>query len=332
MVLEKYVVRALSALTAARSGVAGDARQIRDLLRLRSVVGVGVAEKISGNQPTGQLALTFYVQKKLSLEELPEREVIPPVVPRSISGRRVILTDVVALGRLRAHANVTRHPIQPGYSIGHVKAPAGTLGALVRDRAGRLLLLSNSHVLARSGKATIGDTVIYPGQFDGGAAPRDRVGRLVKFRKFRAGGRFVNDVDCAVASIDATRQGDVTLEIKGLGAPRGIIKARRGMPVVKAGRATGCTTGIIRDVHLSFWMYYEGIGEVGFRNQVLCTRYAGPGDSGALVLEKGTLRAVGLHFAGAERGSVFNPIGKVLDALDVELAGSARKRPRGPKK
>src|SRR5579862_822568 len=166
MALEKEVVRALSALTGVRSGVADDARQMRDLLRLRSVVGVGVAEKISGNQPTGQLALTFYVQKKLPLEELPEREKIPPVVPRSISGRRTILTDVVALGRLRAHANVTRQPIQSGYSIGHVKAPAGTLGAVVTDRAGRMLLLSNCHVLARSGKARIGDAVIYPGQFD----------------------------------------------------------------------------------------------------------------------------------------------------------------------
>jgi hypothetical protein len=322
---EKHIIRALSALTTDRVRIP-DARRLRDLIRLRRVVGVGIAEKIRGNQPTGRLALTFYVPKKLPLAEIPGSELIPPVAPQSISGGHVIPTDVVALGRLRPHANVARQPIQPGFSIGHIQAPAGTLGAIVTDAAGRPQVLSNSHVLANSGRAKIGDKVLYPGQFDGGTAPRDVVGRLVRFRKFRAGGKFVNDVDCAVASIDPHRQSEVTPKIKGLGAPQGITKPRRGMRVVKAGRASGITTGIIRDVHLSFWMHYEGIGEVGFRNQVLCTRYAAPGDSGALVLEEGTMKAVGLHFAGAERGSVFNPIEKVLDALRVELAGSPRKK------
>jgi hypothetical protein len=287
---------------------------------------VGVAEKISRNQPTGQLALTFYVEKKLPLGEIPAHELIPPAVPRSIRGRRTIPTDVVALGRLRPHANVTRQFIQPGFSIGHVKAPAGTLGAIVTGSSGQPQMLSNSHVLARSGRAKIGDEVLYPGAFDGGEAPQDVVGHLAKFKKFRTGGRFVKEVDCAVASLDARRQSNVTLEIKGLGAPKGITRPRRGMQVVKAGRATGNTTGIIRDVHLSFWMHYEGIGEVGFRNQVLCSRYAAPGDSGALVLEKCTMKAVGLHFAGAERASVFNPIDKVLNALHVELASSPRSK------
>jgi hypothetical protein len=223
---------------------------------------------------------------------------------------------------------VTRQAIQPGFSIGHEKAWAGTLGAIVTSRTGRPQVLSNSHVLARSGRAKIGDKVLYPGEFDGGKTPQDVVGRLAKFRKFRTGGQFINDVDCAVATIDPRRQSQVTPVIKGLGAPKGITKPRRGMHVVKVGRATGQTTGIIRDVHLCFWMHYEGIGEVGFRNQVLCTRYAASGDSGALVLEKGTMKAVGLHFAGAERGSVFNPIDKVLDALQVELAGAPRKTRR----
>jgi hypothetical protein len=91
--------------------------------------------------------------------------------------------------------------------------------------------------------------------------------------------------------------------------------------MVKVGRATGSTTGIIRDVHLSFWMHYEGVGEVGFRNQVLCTRYAASGDSGALVVEKGTMKAVGLHFAGAERGSVFNPIDKSTERATRRAGG-----------
>jgi len=323
MATERDVVRILNQLLARGGRIPDDARHIHDLLRFRRVVGIGVAEKITSNRPTGQLALTFYVPKKLPREKLLEREAIPTEVPRSIGGRRTIPIDVVALGRLHPHANVTRRLIQPGFSIGHVKAQAGTLGAIVTGRTGGPQVLSNSHVLARSGRAKIGDRVLYPGDFDGGEAPQDVLGRLVNFRKFRTGGQFVNDVDCAVASVDARRQRDVTPEIRGLGTPKGITKARRGMTVVKVGRATGYTIGIVRDIHLSFWMHYEGIGEVGFRNQVLCSRYAAPGDSGALVLEKSTMKAVGLHFAGAERCSVFNPIDKVLAALHVELAGCA---------
>lgn len=126
-------------------------------------------------------------------------------------------------------------------------------------------------------------------------------------------------MDCAVATIDAGLEGDVNPEIKGLGAPKGATTPRRGMQVVKVGRATGMTTGTVKDVHFHFWMHYDGVGKVGFRNQVLCSRYAAPGDSGSLVLEKKTMKAVGLHFAGAERGSVFSPINKVLRALNVKL-------------
>ena len=54
-------------------------------------------------------------------------------------------------------------------------------------------------------------------------------------------------------------------------------------------------------------------------NQVLCSRYSSPGDSGSLVVDKKTKRAVGLHFAGAPHGSVFSPIGEVLKALGAQL-------------
>ncbi|MEK6320694.1 MAG: hypothetical protein AABN33_03310 [Acidobacteriota bacterium] len=48
-------------------------------------------------------------------------------------------------------------------------------------------------------------------------------------------------------------------------------------------------------------------------------KYTKPGDSGSLVLDQKTGRAVGLHFAGANSGSVFSPIDDVLNALGVKL-------------
>jgi V8-like Glu-specific endopeptidase len=58
---------------------------------------------------------------------------------------------------------------------------------------------------------------------------------------------------------------------------------------------------------------------VGFRDQVLCTRYTSGGDSGAAVLNKRRY-LVGLHFAGSASASVFNPVRHVFRALDIKLA------------
>jgi hypothetical protein len=98
------------------------------------------------------------------------------------------------------------------------------------------------------------------------------------------------------------------------------------------GRTTGKTTGKIQDVHFRFTLDYGGsVGKVGFIDQVLCSRYTDEGDSGSLVLDKATGRAVGLHFAGADGGSVFSPIDDVLKALGCKLItksiSSKKKKP-----
>jgi len=66
-------------------------------------------------------------------------------------------------------------------------------------------------------------------------------------------------------------------------------------------------------------MTYEGVGAVGYVDQVLCTRYSEGGDSGSLVLEEATDKAVGLHFAGSLNGSIFSPISVVLKMLGADL-------------
>ncbi|MEA2462470.1 MAG: hypothetical protein QOJ98_217 [Acidobacteriota bacterium] len=304
-------------------------RSMRKIVGTKNVVAVGISEKVHKGQPTGKLSLTFYVEKKISLNQLKASMAIPPTVPEALSGEEAIPTDVVVIGKLvpEATANVTRHPVQPGNSIGHVKSTAGTLGAIV-TKGTELHLLSNSHVLALSGTAKKGDAITFPGPFDGGKMPEDLVARLSGFQKFVTGGDFVNRADCAIAKPTASRLADVVSEIKGLVVPKGTVKPVRGMKVIKVGRTTGKTRGEIRDVNFRFTLSYEGVGDVGFIDQVLCTRYTEPGDSGSLVLEEATGRAVGLHFAGANGGSVFNPIGEVLKALDVKLVTKAIGKPQ----
>jgi hypothetical protein len=57
---------------------------------------------------------------------------------------------------------------------------------------------------------------------------------------------------------------------------------------------------------------------VGFRDQVLCTRYSDEGDSGAAILNMAN-RVVGLHVAGTPSASIFNRITHVLRLLDLDL-------------
>lgn len=297
-----------------------DTRMMRRIIGTKNIVAVGISEKQTGRKSTGKLALTFYVQKKVPLKKLRADVAVPPTMPEALSGPQTMPTDVVVLGKIKPEANIIRKPVQPGYSIGHVNSSAGTLGAVVK-KGKSYYLLSNSHVLALKGTAKKGDSIVYPGTFDKGRMPQDLVAKLSGDIKFIGGGDFVNDVDCAIARITPARLADLTSEIKGLGVPRGTIKAKRGMKVIKVGRTTGKTTGEVRDVHFRFTLDYEenGLREVGFIDQVLCTRYTKPGDSGSLVLDQKSGRAVGLHFAGANGGSVFNPIDKVLEALGVTL-------------
>jgi hypothetical protein len=325
---ERKILSALDLITAPKPRIAAvpetvrtATRRVREVFASPNVVGVGIAEKVSAGRRTGALALTFYVEKKVVLESLSAAEALPPAFPLPTGAPEGILVDVVEIGRLRLEAalpKVRRHPIQPSYSIGHVNITAGTLGAVVTPGK-TYRLLSNSHVLADSGLGAAGDTIVYPGPLDGGTPPPDLVGTLARFHPFVVGGEFVNTVDCAVAKVAADRLVELRSRIPGLGVPAGVGRARRGMRVTKVGRTTGRTSGQVRDVHFRFVLDYPGVGPVGYRDQVLCTRYTDAGDSGSLVLQRGTNLAVGLHFAGADGGSVFNPIQDVLRLLRVRL-------------
>jgi hypothetical protein len=91
------------------------------------------------------------------------------------------------------------------------------------------------------------------------------------------------------------------------------------MTVIKRGRTTGETEGVVQDINFRAVIDYDAVGPVGFLDQVLCTPHTSPGDSGSLVVDKDSGKIVGLHFAGAAGGSVFNPIEAVIAALNVKF-------------
>lgn len=334
MAKEKKILQVLDSLTkpdVARAeieslmpGSSEHRSNLKTVLESKNIMAVGISEKISKRKKTGKLALTFYVEKKISLKKLKGNEVIPPTVPESMSGAgTAIPTDVIEIGELRPEENITRKHFQPGNSIGHFKKnDAGTFGAVVKDNKGKLYILSNCHVLAKSGTAKIGDKIVYPGVFDSGKSPADVKAILHKFIALQKGAGYPNVTDCAIAAPLDDQLLNMLSEIKGVGVPKGVIKAKRGMKVVKVGRTSGKTKSEITDVNFRGRFNYKGkLGKIGFRDQVWCSKkYTEPGDSGSLVLDQATGKAVALHFAGAQQGgSVHNPIQEVLKALGVKL-------------
>ena len=303
----------------ARPEAAETTGHLRDVIAQPNVVAVGISEKERRGRQTGELALTFYVETK---RDVSRAEAVPEVVPQTVSGREVP-TDVVEIGKLVPEIQAGRTPIQPGFSVGHPNITAGTLGAVIGPaRSPRIL--SNSHVLADSGRAAIGDPILFPGPDDHGEDPGDVIGTLTQVVPFVTGGDFVNRMDVAVATIAPGRRSELRSRIPTLGiVASSTAEPVRGMQVVKVGRTTGLTRGTVRDVNFRFVLDYGTGSVVGFLDQVFCTRYSAGGDSGSLVIEEATGKAVGLHFAGANGGSVFSPIRPILREVRGRLTRRA---------
>ncbi len=216
-------------------------------------------------------------------------------------------------------------PLQAGYSVGHVKITAGTLGAFVQTAGGGAVhLLSNNHVLAAVNAAEIGDVIVAPGPADGGLNAR-RIATLTAFETMHAAS--ANLIDGAVAQLDAPVQITLTTP-EGLtpGGALGIDDIDDGLAVTKVGRTTGVTRGRVTAVELDgVRVNYGRPGVFSFDNQIEIktddgTPFSRPGDSGSLIVtDDDEHLAVGLLFAGGDTHTFANPIETVLDILDVSL-------------
>jgi hypothetical protein len=319
-----------------------------ELLAKPNVVGVGIGMKETAGESTGEMSVVVMVRHKLPVEGLR-----PGVaVPAAVDG---VPTDVIQVGDLRAWQSHTGRwrPAPGGVSIGHYQITAGTLGCWVRDRrSGARLILSNNHVLANSNDATPGDPILQPGPADGGQVATDRIGVLERFcpiqfstsepscgiansvvdianaiagilganhRLFaqRVDAQAVNQVDCALARPD--NNADILDEIYEIGPVSGVAPAFLGMMVRKSGRTTALTSGTINVVDATVNVSY-GTGRVAtFENQLVAGPMSQGGDSGSLVVDGSSQRAVGLLFAGSDQSTIFSPIQAVLDCLEVDL-------------
>ena len=296
-------------------------KQSRPWIQGHGIQGIGIGEKVVEGKSDGELALRVYVEKKQAKAK------IKNCVPKQITIPEVgkCNTDVLEIGPVMHESFTSRiRPAIPGSGVGHFNISVGTFGCLVKKKRSKrgLYILSNSHVLADEGTGSIGDKILQPGKHDGGRTGTDVIGILEDWVPFTfSNSGFYNLVDGAIAKV---RKRSVSENIRILGIkPRGVSYAlRRGMTVQKVGRTTDYTTGVVTDINYRFALTYKrpggGKGRVGFRDQVLCTRYTAGGDSGSAVLNNRE-RLVGLHFAGSPSTSIFNPIKYVFQQLNIEL-------------
>ena len=317
----KHLVEALDFITADQPlAAAVESLHAIQVTRVRrafddpNIVGVGISRKVTAGKELEDLCVCFYVIEKQAVRKIAPKYLVPPVI--ATDSGKAAYTDVKAIGRIIPEINplAKAKPIESGFSVGHVKITAGTVGAIVK-KGNKRFLLSNSHVLADSGKGKPGDKVLYPGPADDGVATSNWIASLTKAVPFAKGGKLINEVDAALAEVREENLSEISYRLPKVKQPFATIAPQRDMIVTKRGRTTGLTRGKIIDTDFRFVLNYDGVGQIGFTHQVLCERYTEGGDSGSLVIDVASGKIVGLHFAGADGGSVFNPIQPVIRAL-----------------
>lgn len=293
------------------------------------IVGVGVSNTISAFPNK----LVIYVENKANEEEV-RREMFDTISVKTASDDSLPV-EIEVTGTVRAYAsNKSKHrPAPAGASAGHHQITAGTIGGWARgngDRANRLLMLSNNHVLANSNQSQFGDSIIQPGKADDGVNTRDRIATLERFVTINFGSQ-PNYVDCATGWCwpDMVRRDHV---FHRGGNPthfrigNSVSQPQVDMIVGKSGRTTDLTQGSIRATNVSINVNF-GDGQVAHFRDQFSVRSTGSndfsqgGDSGSIVWEwNNRLSPIGLLFAGGGGTTFCNRISRVLTALDISLA------------
>ena len=237
------------------------------------------------------------------------------------------------VGRTRACGFPRERPrfsAQPPHSLVSPLLRTGESGCRVTIGS-ETYALSNNHVYADEGHALIGDHVLQPGAYDGGAEPEDYLGSLADYVDINFSENASNVVDAAIALCLPTNLGNSTPS-DGYGTPTSdTLDAYVGMAVKKYGRTTGQTKSSVYAVNATLNVGYDS-GTARFVNQIVIgpRSFSSGGDSGSLIVCDGRgrnkaddRRPVGLLFAGTFDGqwTMANPIDEVLEAFGASIDG-----------
>ena len=326
-----FLLALLPAMAVAQGGdeigraIRAQERITAQLMATPGVVGTGV-----GLNPAGVPAIRVYT-------------VTPEVaIPGSADGFGIqrVVTGLIAARACQDTGNpaeLCNRPVPIGVSVGHPAVTAGTIGARVTNGSA-VFALSNNHVLANSNNATVGDSALQPGTYDGGQDPADRIGTLAAWKPISfsasACSGVASDSDCNTidAAIALTTTGDLGVSTLpgGYGTPdASTLSPSIGQSVTKCGRTTGCTTGTVAEINVTLDVCYKprGLfscardGVARFVNQIGVSdgTFSAGGDSGSLIVTTSGKNPVGLLFAGGSSRTYANEIGRVLGNFSVTI-------------
>jgi hypothetical protein len=210
----------------------------------------------------------------------------------------------------------------------------GTLGSLV-SRGGRLYILSNTHVLARSDLAAAGEPIVQPALVDNrcSTAGLNTVGSLSQYFNLESGP--APHVDAAIAEILANAVDSLGTIVQLGGATNGGqptdgtpnpgpgVAPAVGQPVAKSGSATGLTCSSVLAIGVTVSVQYQKgcstgkLFTVNYTNQVDVSGvgFSAEGDSGSLIVTQDTADPVGLLYGGSDTDTLANPVANVLAQL-----------------
>jgi hypothetical protein len=262
-----------------------------------------------------------------------------PGVPQRLEG---VPVQITVSGKFVARDYTDRYnrPTPIGVSTGHPDITAGTIGCRVIDGSDYIYALSNNHVYANSNDASIGDSALQPGPYDGGQdTDLYRIGWLYDYEPILFGGS-ANTIDAAIAEViwdgSTPRVGTDTIDY---GTPSSttvwdLVASRDdilNLGVEKSGRTTQWTTGTVGAVNASVDVCYEARGPfrcvklARFVDQIIITpgSFSAGGDSGSLIVtynqETDEYNPVGLLLAGSDEYTIANPIDLVLARFNVTV-------------
>lgn len=254
--------------------------------------------------------------------------------PRPVRGRARVAQDAPESGN-DGSANVQTdrsRPISGGASVSPEGARyIGTLGCFVKSvsaGATQIFALSNNHVFADLDALTFGTPIVQPALSTSNADVFASLSNFVPIQvQSTRLGQPNNLFDAAIAQVSDPSQ--ITQgSIVGINNYDPTLDAPLpSMEVIKSGRATGVTTGLITGIHVSNVQINYTPGEpqpllATFDDTIQITGdgqqpFSSPGNSGSVILNKNSGRPVGLLIGGCEQSTTACDLGGVCRYFQI---------------
>jgi hypothetical protein len=292
-----------------------------EILSKPGVTGIAIGHKIKGDKIQKELCIIVYVEKKIPRKKLSADQIIDiPGVLFDIQEAGPMVAQLLRVKPIDVTAknSNTYNPLIGGAEIGATgDSYVGTLGAVVYNHSnGNLVGLTNYHVAAGTSATPVGRNISQPGN-----SAANIIGSCIRATR---GNVQTGSIDAAVIMIN-NRQA-TPLQIDGIGSILGMAQPQLQWGVIKRGRTTDITTGIISSLNWTGYVKDEADGSnILFSNQIFISPAPGvpaadlAGDSGAIWLANPGHAAVGLNFAGDGTNAIANPIFAVVETMGIQF-------------